>query len=280
MDAITSLVLLPDGRLASAHQDDYIGFWDPARGGASAGMMTFKTGLVGALAALPDGHLAAGIERDVCLMTLPTVRPLTLLEGHTDTVRSLAVLSGGSHLVSGSADGTLRVWDLAAGACSKVMTAGPAAGGVSALVVLDDGARVAACTDGDKTVRVWDVSSGACLSTSAPLQQPAWCMTSLLGGRFAMGTTAGEVTVMDAATAACTLTLAREGPGITALATLPGNRLASGAADGTVCAWDPDTGSCLTTFTAHSDCVSALVPLPRGLGLASACLDGSLKVWP
>jgi WD40 repeat protein len=48
---------------------------------------------------------------------LGTGETLRSLEGHTDWISALAVLAGGSRALSGSNDSTLRLWDLATGAC-------------------------------------------------------------------------------------------------------------------------------------------------------------------
>src|SRR5262249_47352312 len=44
------------------------------------------------------------------------------LVGHKDTVNTLAVTVDGSRLVSGSSDGTARIWDVRTGQCTRVLT--------------------------------------------------------------------------------------------------------------------------------------------------------------
>jgi WD40 repeat protein len=63
----------------------------------------------------PDGKtLATGGDDSVARVWDPaTGKPLAVLEGHTDVVRSLAFDPKGELLVTGSADKTVKTWKLA-----------------------------------------------------------------------------------------------------------------------------------------------------------------------
>jgi WD40 repeat protein len=65
-------------------------------------------------------------------------------------------------VVSGSEDGTLKVWDLASG--RVVETLEVHANGVAACAVTPDGQK-AVSASGDQTLKVWDLPEGACLFT-------------------------------------------------------------------------------------------------------------------
>ena len=78
--------------------------------------------------------------------------------GHTERVTALAVLPDGRAL-SGSEDGTLRLWDLASGK-SRVLKGHT--GKVTALAVLPDGRALSGSEDW--SVIVWDVARGAPLA--------------------------------------------------------------------------------------------------------------------
>jgi WD40 repeat protein len=47
-------------------------------------------------------------------------QPPRVLEGHTGVVRAVALLRDGNRAISGSNDGTVRVWDLVSGRCLTV----------------------------------------------------------------------------------------------------------------------------------------------------------------
>jgi WD40 repeat protein len=51
--------------------------------------------------------------------------PLRVLKGHSAKVGSVAFRPDGATLVSASADGTVRIWDVASGACLAILLSLP-----------------------------------------------------------------------------------------------------------------------------------------------------------
>jgi len=92
----------------------------------------------------------------------PGIRLLRTLKGHTNYVWSVAVTPDGQQAVTGSGDHTVRVWDLASGACLRTLEGHT--GSVWSVAVTADGQQAVTGSD-DHTVRVWDLASGACLRT-------------------------------------------------------------------------------------------------------------------
>ncbi|KAJ7108575.1 WD40 repeat-like protein [Mycena epipterygia] len=82
------------------------------------------------------------------------------LEGHGQAVRALA--ARGRTLVSGSSDGTVRVWDLITGVCRWVLLGHTH----EVYSIALDPSRHQACSGSmDGTVRIWDLKSGRCAHT-------------------------------------------------------------------------------------------------------------------
>jgi WD40 repeat protein len=84
-------------------------------------------------------------------------------QGHTSFVTSVAYSPDGSHIVSGSRDSTIRVWNPTTGQC----IAGPFQGhmeGVHSVAYSPDGSHIVSGS-GDHTIRVWDLSTGQCIAT-------------------------------------------------------------------------------------------------------------------
>jgi len=52
---------------------------------------------------------------------VPDWQELATLEGHTSPVYAVAMSRDGTLLASGSFDGTTRLWDIASGACVRVL---------------------------------------------------------------------------------------------------------------------------------------------------------------
>jgi WD40 repeat protein len=154
---IGALVFSPDGRfLASGSSDRTARVWDLASGQQRA--LFRNTGWVQGLAFSPDSSaLAVAAGRTVKVFPLDgsmeKVEPSANLTGHRATVYSVVFTPDGKHLISGSKDGSVRIWDLGGGGASRAYRwkIGP----VWAVAVAPDGMTAAAGGDGD--IVVWDL---------------------------------------------------------------------------------------------------------------------------
>ena len=82
------------------------------------------------------------------------------MEGHTDEVHAVAVTPDGKQVISGSWDGSLRVWDIENGQMSRSL--GEGKGKVYTVVITPDGKK--AVSGGVFTpVCVWDLQNGQLL---------------------------------------------------------------------------------------------------------------------
>jgi len=123
-----------------------------------------------ALVFSPARSLIRGLfkeEGPKCITIKPAIRDkwsacLQTLEGHNNSVRSVAFSHDSARLASASLDKTVKIWDTSCGECLQTLEGH--SGWVFSVAFSHDSARIASASD-DKTVKIWDASSGECLQT-------------------------------------------------------------------------------------------------------------------
>jgi WD40 repeat protein len=170
--------------------------------------------------------------------TGPGVTTISL--GHTASVRSVALSGDGRTAVSGSADKTVRVWDVETSQCLKVMQGHTDS--VTSVALSGDGRRAVSGSD-DKTVRVWDVETSRCLKV---MQGHTYSVLSVAlsgdGRRAVSGSDDKTVRVWDVETSRCLKVMEGHTASVWSVALSgDGRRAVSGSEDKTVRVWDVET---------------------------------------
>ena len=83
---------------------------------------------------------------------MATAKEIRTLRDHIDAVYALAFTPDGKRLVSGGADRSVKVWNVATG--TRLYTLSDATDGINTIALSPDGERVAA-GGLDKTIRIW-----------------------------------------------------------------------------------------------------------------------------
>ena len=199
-----------------------------------------------------------------------------LVQGHTGTVRNVALSANGECLASVSEDGTVRIWE--AGTGVPLATLHGHTGAVWGVALSADGKQLASSGE-DGTVRLWeaefanrtrrgpmaDRTQHAQPHTAVPLSE--WMLLATLKGHTGgvLGVTLsadgslvasvgfdGMVRLWEASTGAPLATLTGHTGGVRGVALSADRRLvASGGYDGTARLWETSTGSCLRTLRAE-----------------------------
>lgn len=241
--AVLSMTSLTNNRLASGSSDATIRIWNLTTG--TSHILMGHTDWVSALVMLPDERLASGSDdgtirlwdlnmskAHICEVRREgdlTITSSEVLRSHKYRVYALAVLPDG-RLASGSADNTIRIWDLATGS-SEVLRCPD---WIRTLAVLPDGRLAAGCDDA--TVRVWDPIT----KTVQILQGHTdfiRCLCILPDGRLLSGSDDTTIRLWDLDMGNSQI-LAGHTSWVYTLTALPHNRVASSSRDTTIRIWE------------------------------------------
>ena len=289
--------------------------------GDGALTLSGHTGHVTCVAASDDGHIVTGSQDTTVKVwrgPWPVTHLVRTIEAHTDTVRALAVLPSGGRFISGSLDGTAKLWTfggelertfavgsvaysiavLPGGAQFVVgLGAGPSQGEVRLYHVdgtlahtfrshVDTVLALAVTRDGqrvvsgsvDKVAKVWGVASRFLVSTSGHFESVLAVAAMPDGQRFLSGSV-DEVNVwLLNGTHENSFGLMHAGT-VTALVALPDNRHAlAGSRSKKVKLFNVDDGDVLRIFTHHTEQVFCLALLPDGRRFVSGSMDQTARI--
>jgi WD40 repeat protein len=328
---IRSLAFTPDGRILASSSDDLtIGFWDLQTGRKilTLGPPTYSFRRV---SFSQDGQqlITGGDDSRVLIYDFPQllasaqnpaveVAHTQELLGHTNWVFSANHSPDGSQLASASADGTVRIWDLATGAVVHVLSHPHWAirtifspdgrrlvvSGLSATIYIWDLTSgqliqtltghtdwvwsIASTSDGstlvsageDRTIRVWDLTTGICTNVFRAHQQRIWALAIAPDGTLVSGSEDQSIKIWDFQRGRCLKTIDGYGNWIKSIALVPDtNWLISGHRDCQIRIWDVSNQACVHTFAGHTAAIVAIAVSPDDCYLASGSLDRTIRLW-
>lgn len=154
---VRALAVSPDGkRLVSASFDTTAITWSLTSGVAEK-VMRFHEGAVNAVVVLQDGRIAtSGEDARIAIWRTGDDKPVTILQGHTAPVVSLAVSPDGATLASASWDNTARLWPLGGGT-PRVLEGHQQ--NVNGIAFTPNG-RSVVTVGYDLTLRIWPLADG------------------------------------------------------------------------------------------------------------------------
>ncbi|MFQ4146142.1 eIF2A-related protein [Chlorogloeopsis sp. ULAP02] len=297
----------PQGTLLATGGDDFsLRLWDIASG-ECVRILKGRQNWLSSVIFSPVPHanfawvLASGGEDGVVRLWTPDGKCCSL-GSHTDFIFAVNFSPNGRILASGSADQTIRLWDVVNGQCMKVLHGH--AGMVTSVTFSPD-SRILASTSYDHTVKLWDVATSQLLHTF-PEHITMSTAFSPDGKKLAVGSFDKTVRIWDLETQQCCQTFEGHDSWTWWVAFSPdGSLLATASsADRTIRLWDVNTSECIHILKGHQEWIWAIafspippsptpvassretrprrwLPFKRGVGgiLASCSSDGTIKLW-
>ncbi len=203
---------------------------------------------------------------------------LRVLSGHNDSVLCLALSADGQKLVSGSADRTIKVWNLATDQEVRTLTGHTQP--VLSVALSADGQRLASGSV-DRTIKVWNLATDQEVYSLEAHADGVWGVALSANGRILVsGSRDQTIKVWDPSTGQKIGSLTGHTDYVTSVAISGDGRiLVSGSFDQSVKVWDLSTGRELRTLTGHTGPVWSVALSSDKWIAVSGSADGTIKVW-
>ncbi|CCO37243.1 hypothetical protein BN14_11398 [Rhizoctonia solani AG-1 IB] len=238
----------PDGlRIVSYSQDKTVRVWSSHDGTLLAGPfhLDMDTNSPNAISLSPDpqGSLLACAMSDATIQVISTNTGQLVsgpFSGHTSTINSVHFLPTGNQLVSASADGTVRIWEVNRGATQPAIAHQGHTMAINSVTVSPDGTQVVSGSD-DRSICIWDATSGVLLRQIPRAHDDRINSVSFCSD---------------------------------------GTKFTSGSSDNTIRIWSPHSGEPIGhTLTGHTDQVWTVSCSSNGNQLVSGSDDHTVRVW-
>jgi COMPASS component SWD3 len=203
---------------------------------------------------------------------------------------------------SASADGSVKIWDLAGSAAVTQEKGGPPpenpsddyllhaastllghSRGINDVAWSKGGDPFVATASDDKTLRLWDAQTGDALVEFRGHDNFVFCCQfNTPSNLLVSGSFDETVKLWDVRSGECVSTLPAHSDPVTAVAfNRDGTCVVSASHDGLIRIWDVSTGECLKTIFADGNPpVSHVTYSPNGKYVLAGTLDSKLRLWP
>ena len=201
----------------------------------------------------------------------------SVLEGHSEPVRSVAFSLDGKKIASGSDDNTAKIWDPKTG--ETMMTLEGHTQHVKAVAFSPDGAQLATGSD-DNTAKVWDLKTGKAITLQGHGESVISLAFSPDGTKLATGSSDNTLKIWNLTTGDTITLQGGHSEDIRAVVfSLDGAQLATASDDGTAKIWDLKTRTVRVTLKKHRGPVRSIALSSDGAKVATGSDDGTAIVW-
>ena len=200
------------------------------------------------------------------------------LEGHSESVSSVAFSPDGLTLASASLDKTIKLWNLQSQ--KPIATLAGHSNWVSSVAFSPDGLTLASAS-ADKTIKLWNLQSQKPIATLAG--HSGWVYSVAFspdGLTLASASVDNTIKLWNLQSQKPIATLVGHSSFVSSVAFSPdGLTLASASWDKTIKVWNLQSQKPIATLAGDSHWVYSVAFSPDGKTLASASADNTIKLW-
>ncbi|MEH2164341.1 MAG: serine/threonine-protein kinase [Nostoc sp.] len=221
----------------------------------------------------------------VSKITLGKVSLANTLQGHENSVLSIAISPDGKTIASSGGNGTIKLWNLATG--KQISSLNTYSQQVNTVVISPNGKTLVSASD-DSTIKVWDLKTGKQIRTLAGHSDSVHALAiSADSETLISGSDDNTIKIWDLATGEQIRTLVGHIFWVRSVAISPDSLiLASGSFDKTIKIWNLTKGYSIRTLEGNHQTVTSVAISPDGKILASASRDvydgqrlRTIKLW-
>ncbi len=200
------------------------------------------------------------------------------LYGHRKEVNSVRLSPDGTRIISGSVDGSVRLWNAAT--LKNLGSINTADLGVNVVAFSPDG-KVVASAGTDGTIRLLDATSLEELKTFAEDQFSVNCVAFSHDGKMiATGNDDGMIRLWSTSSGEQSKSIKGHSAPVKSLAFRSGHaQFVSGGEDASIKLWNVDSEIPVGTFVGHGNWVMSVAISADGERLASGSADQTVRLW-
>lgn len=232
------------------------------------------------LAGLALALLCFGSDRSHSQSNSQSAPPpeLVIQTGHASRINCAVFAPNQQWLASGSADNSIRLWDLGSGRELRALLGHR--NWVNALAVSHDGEWIASGSN-DQTVKLWSVVSGREILNLQGNERPVQAVALSPDNRLVVsGGADNSIRIWEVPSGRLVKAIKSHLGAVTALAfSADGKTLASGSADRSIKLWDASGWIEQKTLSKHEKKITSLSFSPDGKSLVSGSVDGAIIIW-
>jgi WD40 repeat protein len=288
--AINTVAFSPDGSQALTGSDDStVRLWDVNEGrlihvfGHTDGTMSFS---IKSAVFSPDGlQILVGTRAELGLVAPQSWLWTTegelvrAFDTHAGEVTAVAFSPDGSRIITGRANGSVRLWDAATGEELRFLQSHTQR--IASVAFSPDGQMILTAS-WDGTIRLWDASTAVPL---LPIMTHGNVIRSAVfspdGTRVASSSQNGAIRVWDVQQRPASLTLQARGSDVLSVAfSSDGNRIMTGTRDATTQSWNVFTGERLAVRDyGHTREINSIAVSTEGGLILTGSRDMTARLW-